>query len=171
MKLIVGLGNVGEKYTKTRHNIGFRAVELMAEKRSLPFREMKKIFCLVAKDTEFLFVKPSTFMNDSGKAVRAVCDYFHLNPETDLIVIHDDLDLTLGSLKRQHGTGPKVHNGLSSIYQHLGTKNFLHIRLGIDGRAGNRDISGSDYVLASFTSEENVLVQNVITQVMKELLP
>lgn len=170
MKLIVGLGNIGEKYAKTRHNIGFRAVDTMAEKRGLSFREMKKLFCFIAKDTEFLFVKPATYMNESGKAVRAVCDYFNLNPETDLVVIHDDLDLALGSLKRQQGTGPKVHNGLSSIYQHLGTKNFLHIRLGIDGRDGNRDMSGSDYVLASFLPEENKKVQEVVDQIAQELL-
>lgn len=170
MKLIVGLGNVGEKYAKTRHNIGFRAVDVMAEKRNIVFREMKKLFCFIAKDTEFIFVKPTTFMNDSGKAVRAVCDYFHLNPETDIVVVHDDLDLMLGSLKRQQGTGPKVHNGLSSIYQHLGTKNFLHIRIGIDGREGNRDISGADYVLASFLSEENKKVQQVLEQIAQELL-
>lgn len=167
--MIVGLGNIGEKYAKTRHNIGFQAVDDLAEKKGIPFRDMKRLFAQVAKDADFILVKPTTFMNESGKAVRAVCDYFDLDPQTQLVVIHDDLDLPLGVVKKQQGTGPKVHNGLNSLYQHLGTKNFAHIRLGIDGRNGVRNIPGAEYVLTRFLPEENFQVERMI-EVTTQLL-
>ncbi|MBT4124085.1 MAG: aminoacyl-tRNA hydrolase [Candidatus Pacebacteria bacterium] len=170
MKVIVGLGNIGDKYLKTRHNVGFRVADVLAEKLGLSFKDSTKLLSKTAKNTDFILVKPQTFMNESGRAVRAVCDYFQIDPEEDLVVIHDDLDVILGAKKNQKGVGPKVHNGLASIYQHLGTKNFIHLRVGIDGRDGNRNIPGSDYVLSSFRPEEEKTLEVVIEQVAQDLL-
>lgn len=170
MKVIIGLGNIGDKYTKTRHNVGFRIVDSLAENLGISFKDSAKLFSRTAKNTDIILVKPQTFMNESGKAARAVCDYFQVDPEEDLIVIHDDLDVVFGSVKKQDGVGPKVHNGLSSIYQHLGTKNFIHLRVGIDGRNGNRNIPGFDYVLSSFKPDEEKILKAVIDQVVQDLL-
>lgn len=170
MKLIVGLGNIGDKYQQTRHNVGFMVADLLAQKLALNFANSSKTFSLVAKNQDYILVKPQTFMNDSGKAVRAVCDYYQINPTAELIVVHDDLDIELGKIKRQQGVGPKIHNGLSSIYQHLGTADFMHLRIGIDGRAGDRSMPGSSYVLANFTREEEPGIKAVIEQVAQELL-
>ena len=171
MKIIVGLGNIGEKYQSTRHNIGFMVVDELAKKLETNFKKSAKLFSETAKDQDCILVKPQTYMNDSGRAVRAVCDYYQINPEENLIVIHDDLDLAIGKVKRQHGTGPKVHNGLASIYQSLRTKSFLHIRIGVDGRNGARSMPGSNYVLSNFLQDEAKIVKEVIEQVTQELIP
>lgn len=170
MKVIIGLGNIGEKYEKTRHNVGFMLVDYLVERLGINFNNSPKHFSLVAKNQEYILVKPQTFMNESGKAVRAICDYFNVNVEEDLIVVHDDLDIELGQFKRQQGTGPKVHNGLDSIYQHLGTKDFLHFRIGIDDRGGDRTIPGSNYVLSQFSQDESEKIKAVIEQIGQELL-
>ncbi|MCC6711185.1 MAG: aminoacyl-tRNA hydrolase [Candidatus Pacebacteria bacterium] len=170
MKLIVGLGNIGDNYAKTRHNVGFMVVDAFAHKLGLSFNKVPKLFAEMAKNQEYILFKPQTFMNDSGKAVRAVCDYFQLDPATDLTVIHDDLDIVFGESKFQQGTGPKIHNGLGSIYQHLGTKDFLHVRVGIDGRAGDRSMPGSSYVLAVFNQEELLKLKTVTEQIVEKLL-
>jgi len=171
MKLIVGLGNPGEKYIKTRHNIGFRIVEVLADQLGLSFNTSPKLFGHVAKSQDILILKPQTFMNDSGRSVRAACDYFNIDSAKDLVVVHDDLDLEFGAVKIQQGTGPKVHNGRLSIYQHLGNQDFLHIRVGVDNRAGDRSIPGADYILASFKPEEEKTLQDLVTQIVQKLLP
>jgi len=167
MKVIIGLGNIGEKYDKTRHNVGFMTVDYLADKMGINFKKSPKLFSEVAKNLDFILVKPQTFMNESGRAVRAICDYFQVNIEEDLIVVHDDLDIEVGSFKKQQGTGPKVHNGLDSIYQYLGEKNFFHWRIGVDGRNGDRKIPGSNYVLSPFTQEEEETIKTVIEQVTR----
>lgn len=170
MKVIVGLGNIGKDYEKTRHNVGFMAVDFLAKELGLNFNNAAKNFAQMAKNQDFILVKPQTYMNESGKAVRSVCDYFNLDPAKDLIVIHDDLDIEVGQTKTQFGTGPKVHNGLSSIYQHLGNKDFTHVRIGVDGRAGDRSIPGSNYVLAGFSRDETEKIKLVIEQLAQKLL-
>jgi peptidyl-tRNA hydrolase, PTH1 family len=167
MKVIIGLGNIGEKYEKTRHNVGFMTVDYLAEKLGINFKKSPKHFSQIAKNLDFILVKPQAFMNESGKAARAICDYYDVNIEEDLIVVHDDLDIEIGHVKKQQGTGPKVHNGLDSIYKHLGEKNFLHWRVGVDGRKGDRKIPGSNYVLSQFTQEEEGVIKTVIEQVTK----
>jgi PTH1 family peptidyl-tRNA hydrolase len=170
MKVIVGLGNIGERYEKTRHNIGFIVVDYLAERLGISFNNSPKHFSFVAKNKDYILVKPQTFMNESGKAIRAICDYFNINVEEDLIVAHDDLDIEVGQFKRQQGRGPKVHNGLASTYQYLGTNNFLHMRIGIDGRNGDRSIPGSNYVLSNFSQEESKKIKDVIEYIGQELL-
>jgi len=177
MKIYVGLGNPGKEYQNTRHNAGFMFVEAVAKELALNFKFEKKFNAeLAVKRDDVFLIKPQTFMNNSGQALRAFLDFLKIDmqdpfsgPE-DLIVVHDDLDLALGTYKLQKGTGPKEHNGLQSIYQHLGTKNFWHLRLGIDSREGLRTISPADYVLQVMSPDEREILNKSIEQLLQELL-
>jgi peptidyl-tRNA hydrolase, PTH1 family len=177
MKIYMGLGNPGQEYQKTRHNAGFMFVDAIAKELSLNFKFEKKFNAQLAVKRDDLFlIKPQTFMNNSGQALRAFLDYLKIDiqdqfsgPE-DLIVVHDDLDLALGTYKLQKGIGPKEHNGLQSIYQHLGTKNFWHLRLGIDSREGLRNMASADYVLQVMSAGEREILNNTIQQLLQELL-
>jgi PTH1 family peptidyl-tRNA hydrolase len=177
MKIYVGLGNPGKEYQNTRHNAGFIFVDAVAKELSLNFKFEKKFNAeLAAKRDDIFLLKPQTFMNNSGQALRAFLDYLKIDfqnpfsgPE-DLIVVHDDLDLSLGTYKLQKATGPKEHNGLQSIYQHLGTKNFWHLRLGIDARGGSRTIDPAEYVLQVMPANERQIFNQTIEQLLQELL-
>ena len=185
MKIIVGLGNPGEKYKKNRHNTGFMVVDKLAQKLGAPIWKYKKNFkadivqAKSHKGETFLLVKPQTFMNNSGEAVQAVWQYFSKEIEENkknssvdsaLYIIYDDLDLVLGNHKTQLGRGPKVHNGLLSIYQYLKNKKFWHVRMGVDSREGSRDMPGSSYLLQNFSVEERQKLDLVVEQVAKILL-
>ena len=168
MKIIVGLGNPGDKYKDTRHNLGFEVVDKMAEDKK--FVVDAKFEAKVCRSGDFLLVKPSTFMNDSGRAVRKICD-FYKQDMSKLIVIHDDLDLKLGEYKTQMGIGPKVHNGVNSVEQHMGGNGFLRLRLGIDNRRNNEfSSSGADYVLAKMPIEEKEIMGEIIEEAIEDLL-
>lgn len=182
MKIIVGLGNPGKEYEQTRHNAGFALIDYLAKKFSLTLKYDKKfqaeyIKTEVIKDgvaEDICLIKPRTFMNLSGVALRAFLEYFYEEILSEdegghLIVVHDDLDLELGQFKLQKGKGPKVHNGLASIYQHLGHKNFWHLRLGVDSRGGKREISSSNYVLMKMTSLEKAALDQAIASVGSSL--
>jgi peptidyl-tRNA hydrolase, PTH1 family len=177
MKIYVGLGNPGDKYQKTRHNAGFMFVDAAAKELDLAFKFEKKFNAALAVKRDDLFLlKPQTFMNNSGQALRAFLDYLKIDlqnslsgPE-DLIVVHDDLDLELGNFKLQKAVGPKDHNGLQSIYQHLGTKDFWHLRLGVDSRKGVRNISPADYVLQVMSKTESQIFNKTVKVLLQELL-
>lgn len=184
MWFVVGLGNPGAEYEKTRHNAGFLMVEAWAARLELKtWQANKKLTADVAKNPEWLFLKPQTFMNASGQSVRAALDYFARFDQLSLpaqkkvleklIVIHDDLDIVFGQTKLQFGKGPKVHNGLLSLYEHLGTTEFWHGRIGIDGRGSERKIPAKNYVLQQWTVEEQVawktLSENSITHWLERL--
>jgi len=179
--MFIGLGNPGSRYDSTRHNAGFVILENLRKVLECPqFTSSKKVFADVCKIKNVLFVKPQTFMNESGKAVKAALTYYSDSDtaqETggykNLFVIHDDLDLPLGTYKIQYGIGPKGHNGLLSIYQHLKTQNFWHIRVGVDSRQGDRSIPPQEYVLQRFSPQElekfyqmeHILVQELIQKI------
>lgn len=153
MKLIVGLGNPGEGYENNRHNSGYRLVQRLWETgRS----------SLIPSHTT------DTYMNDSGRAVKKLVDRYSLDLK-DLYVAHDDLDLPLGTYKIQFGVGPKIHNGVSSVEEALGTKDFWRIRIGIDNREPDNRIPGEQYVLEDFTDEERIILDSVIKEVCKKL--
>ena len=130
MKCIVGLGNPGKNYETTRHNVGCMVVDALRE--SLPieprFTLHAKFNALFIQQGELVLLKPQTYMNLSGRAVASVVNYFKLDPTTDLLVIHDDLDIVFGDCKLQFATGPKMHNGVASVEQYLGTKDFWRLR-------------------------------------------
>lgn len=178
MKVIVGLGNPGKEYENTRHNAGFTFIDSLAKKFALNLSFDKKFNAEYVKAEiiqngvaeDICLIKTMSFMNNSGITLRAFLNYFYTDIlEEDegnhLIVAHDDLDLDLGQFKLQKGKGPKVHNGLNSIYKHLGHKNFWHLRLGIDSRVGNRSIEPSSYVLMKMNQAEQNKLQAVISEV------
>jgi len=149
MKLLIGLGNPGTKYLKNRHNAG----HMLADR---------------VRDTGFVVKKTDCFMNDSGKFVNKITTNYEL-PTTNLYIAHDDLDLKIGSYKIQLGVGPKVHYGIQSVEKELGTKDFWRIRLGVDNRDLNNRISGEEYVLQDFTSEELGILDKVYEEIRNNL--
>lgn len=165
MKMIVGLGNPGVDYEDTRHNIGFMVIDKLAReigRDALAWVEDTKRLAYVAKVGDVLLVKPVTFMNNSGEAVKKLVELNKLKP-SDIWVIHDDLDLPVGKIRIRERGGTAGHNGVESIMNHLGTDKFLRFRLGI-GR-GKEDLKkGTDqnmghrnvitFVLSRFTQSE-----------------
>lgn len=174
MKIIVGLGNPGEKYESNRHNIGFVIVEALLTKLSsgnAEFALNKKFNAEILQLGDVLLVKPQTFMNESGKAVSAITRFYKIENK-DLYVVHDDLDITLGNYKIQFGKGPQIHNGLLSIEESLGTDQFWNVRVGVENREvrGNKGVPGVVYSLQNFTVDEQVVVQKVVQSVVGDLL-
>ncbi len=174
MKIIVGLGNPGEKYAKNRHNVGFRVVDKLfaVDSRQLAVRWESKFAALICKVGDTLLVKPQTFMNRSGEAVSQIVNFYKV-PADDLIVVHDDLDIRLGEYKIQNGVGPKVHNGLTSVEEHLGKKDFWRIRVGVDNRPmtnGEWRMTGEDYVLSDFSSDEAIMIDKIIIEITGQLV-
>lgn len=166
MKLIIGLGNIGEKYEGTRHNSGFALVESISRDG---WREDKKQEVLMARLGDILLIKPTTFMNESGRAVRKVMDFYKIGL-ADMVLVHDDLDIKLGEYKIQMGVGPKVHNGVASVEECVGSSDFLRVRLGVDSReVGVNYGSGADYVLAKLQPEERRVLDSVFEKAIAEL--
>lgn len=159
--LIVGLGNPGPEYATTRHNIGFLALDRLREVFGAPeFRPEAKFSALlssvVVDGRKVILAKPTTYMNESGRAVRAILDYYKLNPAA-LIVIHDDLDIAPGTLRTTDSSRAAGHNGVQDIIDSLGTQDFFRLRLGI-GRPVEVEgvcIPSHDYVLGRFSEEES----------------
>lgn len=175
MKIIVGLGNPGTEYQHSRHNAGFMALDLLAQKLGCSFKDEKDFFAQIAKTSECVLIKPQTFMNESGRTVRAWMQYFKLIATDaqypDLTVVYDDLDIALGSWKYQFGTGPKVHNGVTSVISHLGSDQFWHARIGTENRQQHRlSIPSHEYVLTPFSADEFKLIDQVLAQLSKQLL-
>lgn len=169
--LIVGLGNPGTKYSKTRHNIGFMAVDCLAEANSV--RLNKSNFTSrwgkgSINGREIILAKPQTYMNLSGEAVKLLAGYFRIEPK-NIIVIHDDVDLEFGAIRIRLKGGSGGHKGVESIIEHFGTSNFPRIRLGI-GRPKNEaeglrlkaEGDVADYVLSQFNSEEKDMLKQML---------
>lgn len=173
MKLIVGLGNIGERYEKTRHNAGFVVLDRLqgSSSSSASFKLQDKFSGEIFRDGENIFLKPVTMMNESGKSISAVANFYKISP-SEIYVIYDDLDIRLGEYKIQFEKGPKVHNGLSSVRQHLGTNSFWHVRIGVDNREvkGNTQIPGVEYSLREFPPEERQVFEEVVQRVTEEIL-
>jgi PTH1 family peptidyl-tRNA hydrolase len=155
--LVAGLGNPGRQYERTRHNVGWLVVDELARRHSGSFRS--KFSGQLAEtrldDLRLALLKPETYMNESGRSLGAAARFFKVDPDA-LLVVHDDVDLEPGRLQARLGGGLAGHNGLRSIAQTLGSKDFLRLRIGV-GRPGRGDRrSVSDYVLAPFDVEEDV---------------
>ena len=171
MKIIVGLGNPGNRYSHTRHNIGFKVVDQMAKDQDWKSSKKGQLEYLWLEQFEekVELVKPQTFMNKSGLAMTYMKKKHPQITGEELFIVHDDLDIEVGKFKLHLGKGPKQHNGLTSIYQQLGTDQFWHVRIGVDGRKGDRSIPADKYVLSSFSPEERELVEQAINQSIEEL--
>ena len=171
LRLVVGLGNPGGKYADTRHNVGFMALEKIAAEAAVAFRQQSKLHGLLAElghgSTRLRLLMPQTFMNDSGRAVRAALDWFSLQPAQVLVVV-DDMDLPLGKLRLRATGSAGGHNGLRSTISHLGTQDFPRLRIGIGAPALNpaeRKARTVGHVLGRFSSAEQQCLQDVLSEV------
>lgn len=172
MKLIVGLGNPGKEYEGTRHNIGFRVAEKLANAGT--WNSEKNLFSKIQKVNDALYIEPQTYMNNSGQAVAAVCNYYKIDPK-DVWVIHDDLDLPVGRAQIRFGGGTSGgHHGLESVIEHLRTTEFGRIRIGIRGDElrsyhAETGIDTNDFVMGRFTATENEILLRVFDEVTSRL--
>ncbi|BBC23010.1 aminoacyl-tRNA hydrolase [Pseudanabaena sp. ABRG5-3] len=178
ISLIVGLGNPGTEYERTRHNIGFMAVDALAKDWAISLGKEKRFYGIfgegrlsssLAHNGKIRLLKPTTYMNLSGQAVRACADWFKCSPE-NILVVYDDMDLPLGKLRLRPSGSAGGHNGMKSIISHLGTQNFPRLRLGI-GRGASKDNQAiatkanqnvTNHVLGGFTATENKVLPEVL---------
>ncbi|MDD3477607.1 MAG: aminoacyl-tRNA hydrolase [Candidatus Izemoplasmatales bacterium] len=156
-RLIVGLGNPGKAYAKSKHNIGFLCLDAYAKHKKLTFKKEPKFQGELLNVDGNLLLKPKTYMNLSGNAVRAVVEYYKINPE-DVLVISDDMDLPFAKVRLREKGGSGGHNGLKSIIQNLGTEEFKRCRIGIDR---NEAIDAKDHVLSNFSKAEIKALENL----------
>jgi len=188
VKLIVGLGNPGKQYENTRHNVGFAVVDNFMHVHQVVnsdfdiisdtsdwerFKEVGEIIKTALDGCDVILLKPLTFMNNSGEAVRAVASFYKIKP-IDILVIHDDLDIPLGISHLQFCCGPKIHNGVLSVEEKLGTTGFWRLRVGIDNRGRRTEDGGRIsedgkqkgelYVLEEFTSGEQQILKKITPQ-------
>ena len=172
LQLLVGLGNPGDKYAGTRHNVGFMALERMAARAGGNFRNQTKLHGLLAEvgqgDRRLRLLMPQTFMNDSGRSIRAALDWFGLEPEQMLVLV-DDMDLPLGRLRLRLSGGAGGHNGLRSTIAHLGGQDFPRLRIGIGAPALNpveRKQRTVGHVLGRFAPAEQPVLEEVLDEVL-----
>lgn len=165
--LIVGLGNPGSKYERTRHNSGFIAVDYLAAHHQFSFQNKSKFNAdisegLTLKFGKLILAKPSVYMNLSGLPIKSICSYYNVKPSS-VYVIHDDLDLELGRIKYKFAGGSGGHNGLKSLDQNLGN-DYHRIRIGI-GRPTTSTVDVADYVLGRFLDDERQLIITAIKKI------
>jgi len=159
----IGLGNPGRKYDKTRHNVGFKVVDQVAEKAGIDIKDKKfSSFFGIGKieNLDVCVVKPQTFMNLSGEAVRDFSRYYKIAPQ-DILLVHDDIDMPFGKLRIVCKSGAGGHNGVASAIEQTGTNEFYRLKMGV-----GRPVEGmdpADYVLATFDNLEQPVVQKMIT--------
>lgn len=165
MKLIVGLGNIGDKYCFTRHNAGFMVLDKWALDNNISFREEKKLKCFIAKMGDNLLIKPTTFMNLSGEAVRAVMDYYKIDVK-DILIVYDDIALDLGRIRFRANGSDGGHNGIKSIIKHVGTKEFDRLKIGIGPQP---NIPSENYVLQNFPKEQHDELKNILIKADKAI--
>ena len=165
MYIIVGLGNPEKKYENTRHNAGFIAVDRIADEYGIDIVE-HKFKALIGKGVidgeKVVLMKPLTYMNLSGEAVRDAADYFKIDPQTEICVIYDDTSMDVGRLRIRKKGSAGGHNGIKSIIAHLGTDVFVRVKIGIGEKPPKYDLA--DYVLGHFTDEERKLIDETAGQ-------
>ena len=170
VKLIVGLGNPGSKYHETKHNIGFMAIDLLAKELSVNFSENKTFKAEVGsaflEGEKVYLVKPTTFMNLSGLAVRALLAYYNI-PIEDFIVIYDDLDMDLGKIRFRQKGSAGGHNGIKSIIAETGTQVFDRIKVGIGRPKSGQSVS--NHVLGKFEDDDYITIQQTLDKVVESL--
>lgn len=179
MKIIIGLGNVEEKYLKNRHNCGFLFLdhfvkELEESGHKITWKEEAKLKAITAKisykNETLLLAKPTTYMNRSGEAAIAILNFFKEAKE-NLIIIHDDIDLPLGKIRIRSEGSAGTHNGMKSVIEALGTKNLTRIRIGIESRGDltHKEQNLESFVLSDFTQKEIPIAKNAILEAVCEL--
>ncbi len=171
MRIVVGLGNPGKEYARTRHNAGWLALDkaaLLWPDAPITWKMEKKWKAEVAKlGRDVLFVKPQTFMNRSGDAVGAILHFYKSSPD-QLLVVHDELDLPLGTIRLVKNRGAAGHHGVESIITTLGTKDFSRLRIGVAPEAATK--TGADLVLDGFTQAETTLLTPTLTDAAERII-
>ncbi|HEO5651372.1 TPA: aminoacyl-tRNA hydrolase [Streptococcus agalactiae] len=166
VKMIVGLGNPGSKYNDTKHNIGFMAVDRIVKNLDVNFTEDKNFKAEIGSDfingEKIYFIKPTTFMNNSGIAVKALLTYYNISIK-DMIIIYDDLDMEVGKIRFRQKGSAGGHNGIKSIIAHLGTQGFDRIKVGI-GRPNGR-MTVINHVLGKFDKNDEIMISNTLDKV------
>ena len=164
MQFIIGLGNPGKEYELTRHNVGFMALDFICKLHDVEIVSESKKFDAVIKEIGMVdgsaknfLVYPQTYMNESGKSVRQILDFYKLTPK-DILVLHDDVDLPLGTIKFTENSGSAGHNGVSSLIEELGTTEFRRIRIGVESREDKTQLPTDKFVLQNFSEEEVKLI-------------
>ena len=165
MKVIVGLGNPGDKYTYTRHNCGFIIIENIARECQLELTKDEKFKSEIARSDDLIMIKPMTFMNNSGEAVSKVLNFYKISPK-ELFILHDDVDLPFGKLKKQFGASSAGHRGVESIINELGTKEFWRVRIGV-GKPVDTRIEIEDWVLMDMLPDELTQITGLTATVKK----
>ena len=161
MFIIVGLGNPTAEYAGTRHNVGFDVIDAIADKYNIAVTERKnRAFCGkgIIGGQKVVLVKPQTYMNLSGESVRGVMDFYKVDPETEILIIFDDVSLDVGQLRIRKKGSAGGHNGIKSIIQHLGTSDFQRIKVGVGEKPKDYDLA--DYVLGHFSKAEKEIMQD-----------
>ena len=158
MKLIAGLGNIGDKYCFTRHNAGFMILDKLAFDNNFSFREESKLKCFLAKSNDIIYIKPTTFMNLSGEAVRAVMDYYKIDVK-DILIVYDDIALDLGRIRFRANGSDGGHNGIKSVIKHVGTKEYDRLKIGIGPQP---NIPSENYVLQNFPKDQLETLKDVL---------
>jgi len=158
--IIIGLGNPGEQYKNTRHNVGFMAIDKFAEKNNFPeFVLQKKSNALVSENENIILAKPQTFMNESGKAVRSLTKNLKFKIKNYIVVVHDDVDLPVSKIKVVQERGSAGHKGVESIIQNIGNDGLIRIRIGI---GGEKNVEAMSVVLKNFSPDEQKLIDESI---------
>lgn len=169
MLIIIGLGNPGQKYEKTRHNAGFMALDYLAQKMNLSWRLNKKLQSQIASGQGIILAKPETYMNNSGQAVQAILNFYKMPKgeiAENLIIIHDEIDLPLGKYRLSKDSRSAGNNGVESIINYLKTKNFARLRIGIKTEE-NKNIPTDKFVMQKFYKEEQNLINKIIESMTK----
>jgi PTH1 family peptidyl-tRNA hydrolase len=177
MKLIIGLGNPGKQYERTRHNVGFAVLDALHEKLkkdrvsdwSISTKFNAAVAGCVINNEKIILAKPMTFMNESGQAARLIADYYKLNYR-DLIVAHDDKDLLLGDIKVQTNRSDAGHNGVKSLITHFGTQDFTRVRVGVANENKNKMADTADFVLSRFGLLERKKVEKVVDEAVEKII-
>jgi PTH1 family peptidyl-tRNA hydrolase len=162
MKMIIGLGNPGKQYEKTRHNVGFHVIDELSDRLSAPAIQSKfnGMYTIVHRpEGKVMLVKPLTYMNLSGECVRPMMDYFQVDVE-DIVVLYDDLDIEPGTIRLRQKGSAGGHNGMKSLIAHLGTDQFNRIRIGVGRPIGGMKVA--DYVLSPFSKDEKPLIEDMV---------
>ncbi len=155
MKIIVGLGNPTKKYEGTRHNAGFETIDTLADKYDIRVGSLEHKAMVgkgLIEGDKVILAKPQTYMNLSGDSVRELCDYYGIDPSSELIVISDDIELPVGGIRIRERGSAGGHNGLKSIIERLGTQDFIRVRVGVGGKPEKMDLA--DHVLGHFQANE-----------------
>ncbi|MFP7474409.1 aminoacyl-tRNA hydrolase [Niallia taxi] len=162
MKLVVGLGNPGKQYEKTRHNIGFEVIDYISKEYGIPLDKSKfkgQYGIGMINGEKAVLLKPLTYMNLSGESIRPIMDYYDIKTE-DIVVIYDDLDLPVGKIRLRQKGSSGGHNGIKSTIAHTGTEKFNRIRVGIDRPQNGMKVT--DYVLGRFMKEEQEALEIIV---------